>query len=287
MLKTKAVQTDTNAEAVTMVSLTHLLESHRTAISEDFKQTFSGLETKLNGVLITVTEHAEKLEILESEGNAREVCLNAANEAIIKLQRDPAKLATKVVDLESRSRRNIIRVIGVPESMERPGPTAFFAGMLEEVFGGVLDSPVECERAHRAMALKPPPNQRPRPVIIRLLRFQIKDKIIRHARTMRGKLKFRDHPILVFEDYPLEVMEQRNEFKAVMSKLYERGLKLALQYPARLHVKLESGGRKHFPTAAEAEAFIASLPPRNTEVPNQPKSKGRGWQASMQTVVWS
>ena len=35
-------------------------------------------------------------------------------------------------------------------------------------------------------------------------------------------------------------------------------------YPARLYVKLESGFRKHFPTAAEAEAFIASLSPRNT-----------------------
>ena len=80
--------------------------------------------------------------------------------------------------------------------------------MLKEVFGGVLDSPVECERAHRALAPKPPPNQRPRLVIIRLLRFQAKDKIIRYARTMRGKLKFRDHSILVFEDYPPEVMEQ-------------------------------------------------------------------------------
>ncbi|CAM4732714.1 unnamed protein product [Leuciscus chuanchicus] len=189
MPKAKAAQTDSNAETVTMASLTHLLESHRTAISEDFKQTFSALETKLNGVITTVTEHAEKLEILESE---------------------------------------------------------------------------ECERAHRALALKPPPNQRPRPIIIHLLRFQVKDKIIRHARTMRGRLKFRDHSILVFEDYPPEVVEQRKEFKTVMSELYERGFKPALLYLARLYIKMESGGRKHFPTVAEAEAFIVSLPSRNT-----------------------
>lgn len=81
MPKAKAVQTDSNVETVTMASLTHLLESHRTAISEDFKQTFSVLETKLNGVITTVTEHAEKLEILECECDARELSLKAANEA--------------------------------------------------------------------------------------------------------------------------------------------------------------------------------------------------------------
>ena len=95
MPKAKAAQANINTEAVTMAALTHLLESHRTAISDDFKQTLSALETKLNGVLTTVTEHAEKLEILESEGDAREVCLKAANEAITKLQRDHAKFSNQ------------------------------------------------------------------------------------------------------------------------------------------------------------------------------------------------
>lgn len=65
----------------------------------------------------------------------------------------------------------------------------------------------------------------------------------------------------MFEDYTPEVVEQRNEFKVVMLELYERGFKPTLLYPARLHIKLELGVRKHFPTVAEAEAFIASLPP--------------------------
>ncbi|ROI65362.1 LINE-1 retrotransposable element ORF1 protein [Anabarilius grahami] len=247
MPKAKAVQTDSNVETVTMASLTHLLESLRTAISEDFKQTFSALETKLNGVITTVTEHAEKLETLESEGDARELCLKAAKESITKLQTDHAKLAAKIADLESRSRRNNIRVIGVPESVEGPQPTAFCAKILEEVFGGVLDSPVECERAHRALASIPPSNQRPRPIILRLLRFQVKDKTIRHARTMRGRLLFWGHPILVFEDYPPDVVEQRKEFKTDMSELYERGFKSVLLYPARLYIKMESEARNTFP----------------------------------------
>ncbi len=136
--------------------------------------------------------------------------------------------------------------------------------MLEEIFAGVFDSPVECEPAHRSLAPKPAPNQCLRPVIIRLLRFQVKDVTIRHARTKRGTLKYRGNPILVFEDYPLQVVEQQAEFKVVMLELNSRGLRPALLYLARLHIKLETGSRKHFATVAEAEAFVASLPPRDT-----------------------
>ncbi|CAB1426626.1 unnamed protein product, partial [Pleuronectes platessa] len=39
----------------------------------------------------------------------------------------------------------------------------------------------ELERAHRSLAPKPAPDERPRPVIIRFHRFQIKDLVIREA----------------------------------------------------------------------------------------------------------
>ena len=67
------------------------------------------------------------------------------------------KLAAKVVDLEGRSRRNNIRIIGLPESIEGPRATAFFSDMLVEVFGRqTLQSPPELDRAHRALTAKPP-----------------------------------------------------------------------------------------------------------------------------------
>lgn len=59
------------------------------------------------------------------------------------------KLLAKVVDLEFRSRRNTIRIIGLPESSEGPQPSDF-SELLAEVFGdGVLDSPLKSDRAHR------------------------------------------------------------------------------------------------------------------------------------------
>ena len=171
-----------------------------------------------------------------------------------------AKLLAKVSDLESRSRRNNIRVVGVPESVEGPRPTAFFADLLMEVFGeGVLDSPPECDRAHRTLSVKPKPGQRARPVIIRLHRYQVKERIIREARTRRGKLQYRGSPISIYEDYAPEVVEQRQKYREVMSELYNMGFKPALLFPARLVIVMKDGERKRFSSVSEAKGFITSI----------------------------
>ncbi|KAI4788433.1 hypothetical protein KUCAC02_025853 [Chaenocephalus aceratus] len=170
------------------------------------------------------------------------------------------KLLAKVTDLKSRSRRNNIRIVGLPESIEGPHPSTFFPKLLMEVFGeGVLDSPPECDRAQRSLTDKPKPGQRPRPVIIRVQRYQQKEKIIREARARRGKLQYQGTPIAIYEDYTPEVMEQRYKYREVMAELYNLGLKPALLFPARLSIVSKEGGKKRFSSVAEAKGYIASI----------------------------
>ncbi len=171
-----------------------------------------------------------------------------------------AKLLAKVVDLESRSRRNNIRIIGLPESIEGPRPSVFFSELLAEVFGnGVLESPPECDRAHRSLSDKLRPGQRPRPVIVRLHKFQQKEKIISEARAKRGKLYYHGTPIAIYEDYTPEVLEQRSKYKEVLSELYKLGLKPALLFPARLTIITKQVNRRRLTSVAEAKDYIASL----------------------------
>ncbi|KAE8295645.1 hypothetical protein D5F01_LYC06580 [Larimichthys crocea] len=128
-----------------------------------------------------------------------------------------------------------------------------------EVFGeGVLDSPPECDRAHRTLTEKPKPGQRARPVIIRLHRYQVKERIIREARARRGKLQYRGSPISIYEDYAPEVVAQRQKYREVMSELYNLGFKPALLFPARLVAVMKDGERKRFSSVAEAKHFITS-----------------------------
>ncbi|KAJ3581370.1 hypothetical protein NHX12_008525 [Muraenolepis orangiensis] len=54
---------------------------------------------------------------------------------------DYARLKAKNIDLEGRSRRNNLRIIGLPESIEGPRPTAFYSEVLVKMRPGVANSP--------------------------------------------------------------------------------------------------------------------------------------------------
>ncbi|TWW54773.1 hypothetical protein D4764_0109550 [Takifugu flavidus] len=103
--------------------------------------------------------------------------LTAANE----------KLKAKTADLEARSRRNNVRIIGLPESIEGPRPTDFFSALLSQLLGEeTLPKPPVLDRAHRSLASKPKQGERPRPVIIRFHDYQTKERVLREALKRSG-----------------------------------------------------------------------------------------------------
>ncbi|XDV36150.1 hypothetical protein PO909_005994 [Leuciscus waleckii] len=202
-----------------VASIASLLEDHRASISADFKTTFAALEAKLDCTQAVVTEHGQRIDSLESGAELQDQRIHALEDRCAALAESNARLMAKTSDLESRSRRNNIRIIGLPESIEAP----------------------ELDRAHRALTAKPQPGSRPRPVIIRLHRYQIKEMIVREARKRRGDLQYRGSPVHIYEDYTPEVLEQRAKYRDVMSTLYNRGLKPSLLFPARLQITLPNG----------------------------------------------
>lgn len=269
----KSLRKDSNAKAdtvkaneatangsVSMDAIASILDEHRTAILAEFKTAFTTLEAKFDCIQSAVTEHGQKIVSLESNANLQDDRLLTLETTCAALMDNQAKLQAKVTDLECRSRRNNIRIVGLPEAIEGPRPTAFFSDLLAEVLGtDILPSPPELDRAHRALTAKPKPGERPRAVIIRLHRYQQKEKIIREARSRRGKLHYRGSQIAIFEDYAPEVVEQRSKYREVLSELYNLGLKPALLYPARLTITTKEGGKKKFASVAEAKQFISSM----------------------------
>ncbi|KAI4826554.1 hypothetical protein KUCAC02_030000 [Chaenocephalus aceratus] len=124
------------------------------------------------------------------------------------------KLKAKAIDLESRSRRNNIRITGLPKSIEGARATDFFFRLLVELLGDqVLTTAPELDRAHRALTAKPSPGSRPRAVIARIHHFRTKELIIQEARKRRGKLFFQGKPVAIFEDYSPEIVEQRTAYR--------------------------------------------------------------------------
>ncbi|MGH0121947.1 UNVERIFIED_CONTAM: hypothetical protein FKN15_004807 [Acipenser sinensis] len=93
------------------------------------------------------------------------------------------KLRAKIDDLENRSKRNNLRVIGVLEGIEEGRPTEFMSSFLNKLFVQIgLDSLPALDRAHCSAAQKPREGDLPRPLILKVHHFQVKEQLLRLAR---------------------------------------------------------------------------------------------------------
>lgn len=185
----------------------------------------------------TLKEHGSRIEQLEGTAEKIEADLIMMDMITNELREENTYLRKKITDLEARSRRNNIRILGLPEGVESNQPlTRFFSNLLQEVLGvELLPSAPELDRAHRALIQRPAAGGRPRAVIICVNKFQVKDLIIRESRR-KGNFIYQAANIRFVEDYPVEVVKERAQFKDVMQALYREGLRPSLRYPARLRI---------------------------------------------------
>lgn len=147
-----------------------------------------------------------------------------------------AYLLTKVDDLENRSRRNNIRLVGVPEKSEGRDPVAFFEAWLTDLVGrDCLSTHFSIERAHRVPMRAPPPGAPPRPILLKLLHFRDRDAALRKARE-KGDLTIDGHKVSLFPDFSGEIQRQRMQFQDIKKRLRGIGIPYSMQYPARLRV---------------------------------------------------
>uniref|UniRef100_H3ARR1 L1 transposable element RRM domain-containing protein n=1 Tax=Latimeria chalumnae TaxID=7897 RepID=H3ARR1_LATCH len=229
---------------------------------ESLGQRVSGAESKMGRLGVVTNDH--------------EACLIRVEGELAHQTRYAGELWDRVQDLENHSRRNNIRVIGVPESVEGngvSGPTMLLKILQDCLPLGESDH-IEVEQAHRTLGQRPAPDQRPRPIITRLLHFQDRECILRLARES-GELYWRGGKIMIFPDMSRELAAQRKRFTPARRRCMELGLRYALQYPAVLRVTVD--GRLHrFDNPEEALKELNEIPDQShrRESP-QPQRRNR------------
>ncbi|KAL7825813.1 hypothetical protein SRHO_G00335510 [Serrasalmus rhombeus] len=200
------------------------------------EQTLAAVRTKLK-------DFKEALSSLGETVSAHDSRIDALEAALKELERANATMQLKIDDLEGRSRRNNIRIIGIPEGAEGARPTDFVAGLLPKLLGEEnFKLPLLVDRAHRSICPRLAEGAKPRPFIAQIHLFQVKEKILQLRRS-HGPLQFQGHRVLIFLDYTSSVMEKRKQFTEVLQEL--RNLKIThfLRYPARLHVEVDGHSR--------------------------------------------
>ncbi|KAL7874369.1 hypothetical protein SRHO_G00053390 [Serrasalmus rhombeus] len=139
----------THANPDTAALKVELLASLRKDIADIFKKE---LQDTLGDVLSTIQLDLQAVKTQLAHDKA------ANNATMSKLKANVAKLENKCEDLESRSWRNNIRILGVPEGPDTC-TTAAVAALLKEAFGLVKEPLLD--RSHRTLQPKPKPGDRP------------------------------------------------------------------------------------------------------------------------------
>lgn len=204
------------------------------------RQEQAQMVTEQNDMAHSLTDAQDRIQQLEhlEESNAKEL----------------KRLKEKCFDLESRSRRQNLRFVGIPEGAEGASPTKFMAELIPEVLGAEnFPSSVEIDRAHRSLAPKPKKGARPRAFIVRLHYYAQKEKIVGLAKG-KSPLTYRGTPIHIYPDLPAEVSKLRATFTGIKAKLREAKIDYSLYFPAVLVLNL-NGVRHTFNSPQEAEDF--------------------------------
>ena len=226
----------------------------------------SGLYKKIDAVQLTITDvkkqvqectgritHAEQ-RISDAEDNVNELLTKVST-----LENTVKSLTNKVDDLECRSRRNNVRLVGLPEKAEGQDAAAFLEKWLPEALGlEPREAPV-IERAHRIGTL--PSNsstERPRTLIMKVLNFRDKERVLKAAR-IKGKILYGNEQVRFHPDLSAGVHKMQRSYDEVRKKLRDKGInKHRIIFPARLLVT--HNDRSHlFQTPAEVNNFLQSL----------------------------
>ena len=173
------------------------------------------------------------------------------------LKKAKVSLEEKLDDLENRSRRANLRVIGIPEKMEGSDPVEFMTKFFLVLFGtDFFPVPLVLSRAYRLGRVNEAGgnNVRPRGFIVLFHNYQDKECIFAKRRE---DINFRGHKISLFPDFSVELSRKCSAFNEVKTRLYKKGVRFGLIYPARLRVDFK-GKTHYFDSPDEAQGFYNS-----------------------------
>ncbi len=100
---------------------------------------------------------------------------------VTDLQNQLEQLTEKMTDIEDRSRRNNVRLVGLPEGAEGSDAAGFLRANLSKWIPSLKGRDIEIDRAHRVYDGRKN-SDRPRTLIFHVLRWHDRSEILKGAR---------------------------------------------------------------------------------------------------------
>ncbi|CAH2305587.1 Hypothetical predicted protein [Pelobates cultripes] len=204
--------------------------------SADIKAyTAAALEKQITGL-------KKELEVLTSRTDHNERLIKDTQTKTTALHKDTELLQDRMLyledgleDLNNRSRRQNIRIRGIPETVLPDAILPTIKAIFQSLLPNASDQELYIERAHRA--LRPPtynPNT-PRDIITKLLYFPVKEQLMKAARSHQPT--YQDQQIHFYQDLAPTTLKKRRELKPLTTALIESGWRYMWGHPFKLSVK--------------------------------------------------
>ena len=155
-----------------------------------------------------------------------------------------------MIDLESRSRLNNLRIYGIPEGKEGKSVAHFVSELLEKQLGLPPGVDLQIQRAHRALIPKPAATATPRSIIVNFLQFRVKELVLQKA--WQTKFEIDRQQIFFDNDYATDIVKKRKAYGPIKTILKEKGIRFQTPY-TRIRVHWETGLQIYGNADEEAE----------------------------------
>uniref|UniRef100_A0A3Q2QPH0 L1 transposable element RRM domain-containing protein n=1 Tax=Fundulus heteroclitus TaxID=8078 RepID=A0A3Q2QPH0_FUNHE len=116
-------------------------------------------------------------------------------------------LQARLSDLEARSRRNNIRIHGIPEGEEGDSMQVFIENFIKTALS-LTDTTLGIQRCHRSLGPKPPPSSNPRSIVVNFLDFKTKDLVLRSVWNKK-EIQLKGRRVYFDQDYPTDILLKR------------------------------------------------------------------------------
>ena len=116
----------------------------------------------------------------------------------------------------------------------------------------------QIQEAQRVPIKRNPKRPTSRYIIIKMTKFQDKERILKAMRE-KQKITYKAAPIRLAPDFSKETLQARREWQKVFQVMRTRGLQARLLYPARFSIKIE-GQIRSFPDKRSLKEHICTKP---------------------------
>lgn len=225
-LQDSILEFPTKNQPVIDTTLKDMLVSLRSTLHADILTLTSHFKTEMKAVNNRVTHIEHKMG--EFAGAINEV-IDAHNEKDDEIP----QLKSKMADLEDRSRRNNIKIRGIPETVKPPDLNAYFQNILQEMLPDATVTDLSIDRIHRLPKPKHLPDHLPRDTIARIHFYQTKEKFLQCMRKPDNALPC-IQGLSFFTDLSAYTMQRRKNLATITKPLKNHHIAYRWAYPAKL-----------------------------------------------------